>query len=340
VVVVVAFVLGALVVGVRRAAADPGEVAEARRRAEQAAQALADAESRLAELETEIAALRLRSEQATAALSGLQATVESTAVRRYVAGEAPATVILSGADLTVQIQAETLVRFLTLGNQDAIDQHRALTEDLQVATDELGAALAEQERTIDQLRQRRARLVAELARLEELERQRQEAERRREEEERRRAAAAAAAAAARRSSGGGRSGGGGGGVIIPLDLCPVAGPVAFVDSWGDPRSGGRRHKGVDMMSPHGTPVVAPVSGTVEHRGSGLGGLSYHLNGDDGHYYYGTHLSSYGQSGHVAAGTVIGYVGETGNAGTPHLHFEIHPYGGGAVNPYPSVRAVC
>lgn len=124
-------------------------------------------------------------------------------------------------------------------------------------------------------------------------------------------------------------------------VCPVAGPHSFIDSWGAPRSGGRAHKGVDMMASTGVPVVAPVSGTVSHRGNSLGGLSFYLSGDNGHYYYGTHLSRYGASGRVAAGTVIGYVGDSGNArGRPHLHFEIHPNHAGPVNPYPATRAAC
>lgn len=129
----------------------------------------------------------------------------------------------------------------------------------------------------------------------------------------------------------------GGGIV-----CPVAGSVSFVDSWGAARSGGRTHKGTDMMAASGTPTVAPVSGTVEHRTSSLGGLSWYLHGDDGDTYYGTHLSSFANhgAGWVAAGTVIGHVGQSGNAGTPHLHFEHHPGGGSPVNPYPLVAAAC
>ncbi len=109
--------------------------------------------------------------------------------------------------------------------------------------------------------------------------------------------------------------------------CPVAGPVTFTNTWGAPRSGGRQHKGVDLFAADGTPVVAPVSGEVELRSDTLGGLAFHLWGDDGTYYYGAHLSGFADVGsQVAAGTVLGSVGSTGNAvGTgAHLHFEIHP----------------
>jgi murein DD-endopeptidase MepM/ murein hydrolase activator NlpD len=127
----------------------------------------------------------------------------------------------------------------------------------------------------------------------------------------------------------------------PTSACPVAGPVEFIDSWGFRRSGGRRHQGTDMLAPTGTPAVAPVSGVVTHRSNRTGGLSYHLVGDDGAYYYGTHLSAYGASGPVSAGTVIGYVGDSGNArgSRPHLHFEVHP-SGSAVNPFPLLRSTC
>lgn len=147
------------------------------------------------------------------------------------------------------------------------------------------------------------------------------------------------------TTGGGGSGsiGGGGGNFVDTGItCPVAGSAGFGDTWGAPRSGGRRHQGVDMMASTGTPLVAVVAGYVQFKTNRLGGNAVWLSGDNGNKYYYAHLSAWeGSSRTAARGEVIGYVGDTGNAsGTPHLHFEVHPGGGAAVNPYPTVRAAC
>jgi murein DD-endopeptidase MepM/ murein hydrolase activator NlpD len=126
-------------------------------------------------------------------------------------------------------------------------------------------------------------------------------------------------------------------------VCPVAGPTSFVDSYGQPRSGGRGHEGVDMMAARGTPQVAIVSGTITYAGySGLGGNVQYLSGDDGHLYVYVHQDrNIVTGGRVSAGQTISTVGDSGNAaGTPHLHFEYHPGGGGAVNPTPLVASLC
>lgn len=124
-------------------------------------------------------------------------------------------------------------------------------------------------------------------------------------------------------------------------ICPVAGPNAFGDSWGDPRGGGRRHEGVDMMSPSGTPLVAVTSGTATMKTNALGGNTVGLKGSDGNYYYYAHLSAWeGSSRSVSQGEVIGYVGHTGDTAADHLHFGIYAGGGAAINPYPIVRPIC
>ncbi len=124
-------------------------------------------------------------------------------------------------------------------------------------------------------------------------------------------------------------------------FCPVAGPTAFGDTWGAPRPGGRKHEGVDMMSPLGTPLVAVVAGTITMKTSTLGGNLVSLAGVDGNRYFYGHLSAWeGGPRSVSAGEVIGYVGSTGQTAANHLHFQIHPGGGAPVNPYPTVRQAC
>lgn len=148
---------------------------------------------------------------------------------------------------------------------------------------------------------------------------------------------------------GGRTGASGGGstpapipaspVIVGGLACPMPGS-AYGDTWGASRSGGRRHEGVDMLAPSGNPIYAVTSGYATFKGTRLGGNSVSLSGDDGTRYFYAHLSGFeGSSRRVAQGEVIGYNGDTGNArGVPHLHFEVHPGGGSAINPTPTVRA--
>lgn len=124
--------------------------------------------------------------------------------------------------------------------------------------------------------------------------------------------------------------------------CPVLGKPSFLNDWGFARGGGRRHEGNDLLISKGTPVVAPVPGTVTREPNRLGGKAVFLRDASGRRYYFAHLDSYGATGPVPAGTVIGRVGTTGNAeGTsPRLHFGMQAPGNGAVNPFPTLSLAC
>lgn len=336
----------------------PG-LAEARAEAQRLVDDIGAAESRLGELTQEIDRVEAERAEAAAELEGLRLEVQEVAIDQYTRGGLEP--IVDG-DPNRQARASALARVVTQDDVEAIDRYRQVQARLDASTEELEAALAEQQDVISQLESRQEELDAELARLEELERRRIEEERRRAEEAAQRAREAADREAAQEradqlarqeaamdagqeaatSPGGTVEDTPSGPVVDPPSgggiVCPAPGSV-FRDGWGDPRSGGRSHGGVDMMAPTGTPVLAPVSGTVSHGSDTLGGMNFTMTGDDGRFYYGAHLSGFGQGGHVAAGTVIGYVGETGNAVGSHLHFEIH-VGGVRVNPYPYVAAAC
>lgn len=134
-------------------------------------------------------------------------------------------------------------------------------------------------------------------------------------------------------------------VFVSGFVFPVAAPVDFIDSWGFPRMTGTGyahwHQGTDIMGDMGAPLVASENGVIERLGeASLGGRKLWVSGDSGTKYYYAHLSAFvpgmANGQRICAGQVVGYLGDSGNAqGTPpHVHFEIHPGGGGAVNPFP------
>jgi hypothetical protein len=137
------------------------------------------------------------------------------------------------------------------------------------------------------------------------------------------------------------------GPTIALAQFPVQGLCGFVDSYGADRSGGRSHEGVDIIAKKGLNIYAVNDGTLTkryvNRVGQLAGNGWRLTTADGTYYFYAHMSAFADGlsvgSTVVAGQIIGYIGATGNAGTPHLHFEIHPQGGRPINPTQSVIAV-
>jgi murein DD-endopeptidase MepM/ murein hydrolase activator NlpD len=213
--------------------------------------------------------------------------------------------------------AERDYRVITVGVRDAIRDQRQLAADLGAA---LGRAQREVAAAREDVRAAEALVAAERE------------QRRREREQARQLALATAS--------------GGGAPLPPVDgkTCPIGAPNGFSDSWGAPRSGGRTHLGVDMFAAYGMPLYAVDDGTVRISYNTLGGLSIHLTTATGDRYYYAHLSkalvTTGQR--VRGGEHIGAAGNSGNARytPPHLHWEYHPGGGAAVNPYPLALALC
>jgi peptidoglycan LD-endopeptidase LytH len=286
------------------------KVSAAQKAADEAAARYADAETRMGQISNEIDRLQQQITKNEALIAPLRAAATRRAVTAYKDSG-------SGIEFFA-IDDEPLngARRLKLLDEAHADANEAVARLARVQDD-----LARQ-RTDIEARQSEHAGVLEQA----------QAEARRLENELTEARKAAAAI------GGVQSGVSAGGLI-----CPINGPMSFVDSWGAPRGGGRSHQGVDLMAPRGTPNVAVVAGSITMKSGGLSGNAVNLAGDDGNTYNYYHLDSYeGGPRQVSQGEVVGYVGNTGDAsgGATHTHFEIHPGGGGAVNPYPAVRAVC
>jgi len=148
------------------------------------------------------------------------------------------------------------------------------------------------------------------------------------------------------------------GVIRDITF-PVQGTYSFHDDFGDPRSGGRTHEGIDIISTKLTPVVSAIDGMVSYLvdPEASWGYALHIRDADGYEYRYLHLNNDtpgtddGQGGtahayapgidrgvRVSRGQMIGWVGDSGNAESAgsHLHFEIWDPQGQPVNPYQSL----
>ncbi len=134
-------------------------------------------------------------------------------------------------------------------------------------------------------------------------------------------------------------------------LIPVAGisKEQLIDTFTAVRSEGRTHNALDIIAPHGTPVLAATDGRLLRKFTSVkGGLAiYQIGTDERTIYYYAHLDRYAEglsdNQMLRRGDVIGYVGDTGNSGVGnyHLHFAvwvvIDPkrfYDGENINPYP------
>jgi len=362
------------------------EIQAARDRANEAAQALFDAESLIDTLSLEIAEAQQELTAVEAESSEMRRSLEASAVRRFTQSGGSSFILLGDLDeASDELTAEVLTAVTVEAATVELDDFDAVIKEVDEARARLERRQAEAEQASIDYAALQQRTEDEIARLIEVEERRQideaierELQRQREERARpdavaaqaaanRQSAASAAAASSSSSSGSSGSSGGSssssgssgdstgsgssGGSAPPATsppsnagrgmTCPIRGNYAFADTWGAPRSGGRRHQGVDMIAPSGTTLVAAESGTVRFSTNRLGGNAAWVTGNSGTKYYYAHLLGFtGGNRSVSQGEQIGTVGQTGNAGTPHLHLQIHPGGGTAVNPYPYVRAVC
>jgi hypothetical protein len=143
----------------------------------------------------------------------------------------------------------------------------------------------------------------------------------------------------------------------PRIVFPVVGAVQYTDDFGAPRAGGK-HQGIDILAPRKAWAVAAETGRVKFwTTSASAGCMLYLYGQSGTTYLYIHLNNdltskndnrgkcvpgtaYARGlksgAKVAAGQQVGFVGDSGDADGihPHLHFEVHPNGKGAVDPFP------
>lgn len=129
---------------------------------------------------------------------------------------------------------------------------------------------------------------------------------------------------------------------LPIPVDGVSG-AELASSFDAPRSGGRRHRAIDIFAPRNTPVRATTPGYVSSRGiRSLGGRTISVVGPGGFRHYYAHLEAWAgfdRGDFVEPGDVLGYVGNSGNAsgGPTHLHYAIYGRNDAPLDPFVLLR---
>ena len=134
---------------------------------------------------------------------------------------------------------------------------------------------------------------------------------------------------------------------VSIAVFPVQGLCSYENTWHAPRGNSRLHLGVDIIAKEGNLLYAVADGTITKLYTvgtdKLAGNGVRLTTADGTYFFYGHMQKLADGitigTKVKAGQVIGYLGKTGDTNTPHLHIEVHPLGGEAIDPTPVVAAV-
>ena len=134
---------------------------------------------------------------------------------------------------------------------------------------------------------------------------------------------------------------------VAISVFPVQGLCSYENTWHAPRGNGRKHLGVDIIAKEGNLLYAVADGTITklytEASDKLAGNGVRITMADGTYFFYGHMQKIADGmtigAKVKAGQVVGYLGKTGGTTTPHLHLEVHPLGGEAIDPTPIVAAV-
>lgn len=275
------------------------------------------ATTKFEDAQTAVAAHRESLRAAAGRRAFLRQAISHRAAELYVLGiEDNAAALTIGGDLARAIDRMSYLEQIRMGETELLEEVQALRARAAADSASLQAALRRATAGRNEMRKRRAELSAKLSELTKLQ-------------------ALVQKFGVRLGTRASRSGGRG-------IVCPVGGPVAVSNDWGDRRPGGP-HTGTDIRADQGQPVRAVLPARVVDTPTGSWmGLGIIIRDSAGDEWWYAHLSSrsvrVGQT--VQMGEFIGRVGCTGNCSGPHLHFEWHPNGGNPRSPYRMLTAAC